>query len=255
MAHGYPRDIFHRALLEGNARAAIGMLDNGRANLGDDQHGRPPILLAVLAPDTLCLEILLERGFDPNQFSHPKLTTPAMMAARRGKADALAALIHAGCDLDARDIDGCNAPIWCAMGIGDSRDRDACLALMIKAGCDINARDHQGRTAAMAACVIPLTGKIGILKQLIEAGSEINAQDQRGWSAAMWACEIGRADCLALLIESGCDLDMKNAEGKSAGEIAAEKGHSQCIALIQEHQLSRLLGAVQAPKSSRAPGL
>lgn len=220
MNDGQAADPFHNAILAGDARAAIGMLDGGFANLGADVHGRPPILLATLSPDAMCLQILLERGFDPNRASQPKLTTPAMIAARRGHADALAALIHAGCDL--------------------------------------HAQDHEGTNASMAVCQISKASAWNnpwLLKRLIDAGCDIDIHDHSGRTAAMHAIDKGMPDCLRLLIQAGCDLNARSFYGMDALELARVRGRLDCLALIEEHQLSAMLNQNKAPKRPCVRGL
>ncbi len=68
------------------------------------------------------------------------------MAVASAQAGCLGMLLQAGCDLDARDIDGKTAAIW-AVERGDA----GCLEILLQAGCDVDAVGKDGRTAAMLA--------------------------------------------------------------------------------------------------------
>lgn len=111
--------------------------------------------------------------------------TAAMLATSGGHADCLAALIEAGCDLEACSL-GKENPLLLTYHGGNI----SCLALIIQAGANLEARDQSGSTAAMRACD---WGQPECLAMLIAAGCDIDAFDDNGRSCLDIATEPRRA--------------------------------------------------------------
>lgn len=109
--------------------------------------------------------------------------TPLIAAARELGADAVAALLDAGSDLNACLSDGKDALHMAAMG----QTRPRVLEMLIAAGMNPNKQDASGRTALHYAAMY--------------------AKDTHGW-------------VVASLLGYGADPLIKDAEGKTPRDVA-----------------------------------
>lgn len=88
------------------------------------------------------IDALLAAGTDPStpDPSNGLSTTPLMMAASHGRADAVARLIAAGAKLDAQDYAGSTALHYAVLNTG-KRGRLRCLTLLVEAGANTELRE------------------------------------------------------------------------------------------------------------------
>lgn len=105
--------------------------------------------------------------------------TPLMLAAKRGDANRVRALIAAHASLDSHDNDGQTA-LFLAAGSNQTPEITSsglkgcldCLKQLIAAGADVNASDDNGTTPLMAAA----SGHLDSVEALIAAGADVNAK-------------------------------------------------------------------------------
>ena len=96
--------------------------------------------------------------------------TPLMLAAERGDAIRVRALIAAHASLDSRDNEGRTALVVAAGS--DQKGSLDCVRQLIAAGADVNASDDDGTTPLMEAA----SGHLDSVKALIAAGADVNAR-------------------------------------------------------------------------------
>ncbi len=89
--------------------------------------------------------LLKSEGENPNQCDETG-ETPLMLAARKGRVEALQLLIEAGADLDARNEAGQTALFLAVM-----KEHTEAVRVLIEAGADINAMTPEGETPLDAA--------------------------------------------------------------------------------------------------------
>jgi rhodanese-related sulfurtransferase len=114
--------------------------------------------------------------------------TPLMVAAWRGAADIIDALLAHGVTLDAANNDGNNA-LWLACFNGNL----ATIERLARAGVPINHANTTGATSLMYAAS---SGKTDVLRTLLSLNADLNLRTQDDFSALDMAANL---DCLKLL--------------------------------------------------------
>lgn len=175
------------------------LLDSGANVNATNADGNTPIILAVFDNKYYCktVELLLEKGADPNRHGNIKLLnlreqTPLMLAAMSGNAEM--------------------------------------AALLLEHGAKINAMDEYGRTALMRAII---EGHNEVTVLLVRNKAYVNARDIHGWTPLMYAAREGQCGIVSLLLENGADPDAKNALGRTALMQAVDNGHSKTADLLR----------------------
>jgi len=129
-------------------------------------------------PDPTVINLLLQRGADPNARDQQGLT-PLMFA----DSSAAGRLISAGADVNARDDLGQTPLIWTALRRNSDLET---IKIELAAHADVNATDLHGWTALMRATQV---GRIAYIKTLLAAGADRRARNKDGQTAFMIARE------------------------------------------------------------------
>jgi len=127
-------------------------------------------------------------GFDDPDARGPHGNTPLMLAAWRGDAAIVNALLDHGVALDAVNRDGNNA-LWLACVHGDLSG----IERLVRAGVPIDQANSTGATALMYASS---SGKAAVLRQLLALGADASLRTQDDFSALDMAANM---ECLRLL--------------------------------------------------------
>lgn len=131
---------------------------------------------------------LRAEGFDDPDARGPHGNTPLMLAAWRGDAATVNALLDHGVTLDAVNRDGNNA-LWLACVHGDLSG----IERLVRAGVPIDQTNTTGATALMYASS---SGKAAVLRQLLALGADASLRTQDDFSALDMAASM---ECLRLL--------------------------------------------------------
>mgnify|MGYP006192648801 FL=1 len=149
----------------------------------------PPPPAPPRKPPTQALsDWLRAEGFDDPDARGAHGNTPLMLAAWRGDAAIVNALIHHGVTLDAVNRDGNNA-LWLACVHGDLSG----IERLVRAGVPIDQTNTTGATALMYAAS---SGKAAVLRQLLALGADASLRTQDDFSALDMAASV---ECLRLL--------------------------------------------------------
>jgi ankyrin repeat protein len=137
-----------------------------------------PLEAAILSEN----EAAALRLIGTRQFVHARNhegLTPLHWAAQYGQFAVVKALVTAGADLEAANING-NRPLHAAVG-GRSADLDI-VKLLLTSGAEVNARGVYGTTALhLAACVASREQALQIAAVLIDAGANVRARADQLW--------------------------------------------------------------------------
>ena len=157
-------------------------------------------------------------------------TAPLHMVARSGDVDVAKALIEAGADVNARNVnyegDADNSPLHLAIhaGHGDL------ARLLIEAGADVQAGNHAGNPPVQVAA---FAGLPEVITLLVEAGAPVNVHDQVGDTPLHDAALQGRVEAARVLLEAGADVHANNNAGKTPLDLARQQGHGNMAAVLE----------------------
>ena len=118
----------------------------------------------------------------------------AAIAAREGDLQGIQSCLNVGWDVNAKDLFYGRTALHWAVDYGKV---DA-IAALIKAGADVNAKDKYGQTALHQAALFGNVNAIALLTKAgadVNAKDKV-----RGWTALQYAAEYGKADVIGALI-------------------------------------------------------
>jgi ankyrin repeat protein len=216
----------HQAVLSGD-RAAVQRLIRSKADVNAaNRYGVTPLSLAAQRGHADLIDALLKAGASVKtaEAKLPEGQTLLMHAARSGSVASLKALIAAGSSLNARERrTGTTAAIWAA-----TSNRGDAVRVLAEAGADLNVLSK--------VTSYPHTQN-GVLLTGLEEGYSYVGQTvlpRGGWSAAMYAAREGAVDAGRALAESGANLDLADPEGTTALIVAIINGHYDVAAVLVE---------------------
>lgn len=190
--------------------------------------------------------------------------SPLFAAAHAGDADAVAAALAAGEEINARDPKGRTAAHIAAFA-----SNDKALTALARAGIDMNALDHQLYDTVTIAAVaddpdfVALAIRLGnrpdlitsiyvgtaliaaahlghheVVKVLIDAGAPLDHVNNLSWTAVMEAVVLGDGGpdhqaTVALLVEAGADLSIGDASGITPLQHAETRGYTEIARLLR----------------------
>jgi hypothetical protein len=172
-----------------------------------NHFGVTPLSLACQNGSTAMVELLLDRGADPNTVVRGGETV-LMIAARTGRPGPVQALLARGARVDAKERRGQTALMWAA-----ADGHAEVVELLLKAGADF-------RTPLADSGFTPLFfaargGRTDVVRVLLKAGVDVNAAMQprkpsgkgpaSGTSALILAVENGHYELALALLDAGAD--------------------------------------------------
>ncbi|KAL2153768.1 hypothetical protein VTH82DRAFT_4923 [Thermothelomyces myriococcoides] len=188
-----------------------------------DTYGRTPLSWAAQRGNADVVNLLLEKGADPNTratatFMHQ--CTPLWFAARNGHDATVERLLKVQrIEADAKGTDG-QTPLSIAARNG----HDAVVKRLIEhPEVDINSKDNNGRTPLSWAAG---NGHETVVAWLLEKQANINEGDKGGRTPLSFAAENGREEIVKTLLDKA---EVTDDQRKEASEYAAKNGH-QAIA-------------------------
>jgi len=154
--------------------------DIGEVNLDGIKFGRTACHMAAVRGHADVLLALIEGGCNVNLADHAG-KTPVMRAARTGFLEATRLLVHAGADVNARDLRQ-STPLLRAAGYG----RAEVVRCLLDAGAEVEVVDCESRTPLLAAAAGVHTDAV---RELLAAGADTYPRDATGADALLAAIE------------------------------------------------------------------
>ena len=131
-----------------------------------------------------------------------------LAAAAAGDADAIAAALRAGADIEARDERRRTALLLAA-----AADRVAAARLLVAQGADPDALDDRHDTPWL---VTGVTGSVAMLEALLPANPDLTIRNRFGGISVIPASERGHVAYVRRVVETGIDVDRVNDLGWTA---------------------------------------
>jgi ankyrin repeat protein len=144
-------------------------------------------------------------------------------------APAVRAMIAAGVDVNAPQLDGATALHWAA-----HYDDLASAQVLINAGADPSAANRAGATPMRVAAA---NGSAAMIELLLDAGADPNEPlTPHGDTALMMAARTGVVDAIELLLRRGARIDaVETWGGTTALMWAIAERHRDAVELLIEH--------------------
>jgi ankyrin repeat protein len=223
------------AVRAGDVASMSAALDAGADANVKDAEGTPAVMLATLYAGAPALQLLLDRGADPNAVNGAHATALIWAA---GDGEKVRALLKKGADPNIQSGPGRTALLTAA-----SRDGAfEVVKMLVEKGADINAKDHlEGFVWAGAGANTPLieaakTRDARTVRYLLDKGADVNAKDQLGGTALLQAVVRGNVEVVKLLLERGAEVNYKASGFQITPLIGAAHRESVEIAdLLLKH--------------------
>ncbi|GMH43254.1 LOW QUALITY PROTEIN: hypothetical protein BSKO_11176 [Bryopsis sp. KO-2023] len=173
------------------------------------------------------VQLLLERGADPNHGLKKLNTTPLMVASEFGDVASIEALAKGGADLGSTTIDGRNALFIAAQ----SGHKDVVSAIL-DAGYGVNeASLVPGGAATTPFGAAILNKHWDVIEEFVRRGVDVNSEMANGIRPLWYAAKIGFRDLVDLLIERNAQVEGpgSDVDGVEPIMVAAYWGHASVI--------------------------
>ncbi|XP_072228022.1 ankycorbin isoform X2 [Leuresthes tenuis] len=201
------------------------------------------------------------------------------VAACRGQADCLAAILAHGADLTAADAAG-----FTVLHLAAKNNHVECCRRLIQSKCPVDALDSSGKTAlhhAAASGNIQIVQLLCELKSpinvkdtdgvtslllsakhnhpevcsiLLDFGAEINTSDNAGRTALMFATEFNAVSVVEVLVQRGADLSAVDSEGHDVVHYTNVSGNSEAKSILMSALNRNPLIDAKSPKSPQSSG-
>lgn len=146
-------------------------------------------------------------------------------AARSGAAGSIGWLSEQGYDIDAADDIGFTALFEAA------RDGQAeAVAALIAGGADVNHVSGENALSLTPLHLAAIGGDAETVELLLAAGADPDAQGTLGGTALMWAAFEGSREAARVLLEGGADAQLATQDGTTFGAIASQRGWTDMAA-------------------------
>lgn len=187
-----------------------------------------PLFLAAINGRSKALEVLLQRGADPDGDT-PMI--PLAYAIDRGETEIVRLLLEYGADVNRGDPEnmrlGKTYLHQCA-----AKGRPGAAGLLLDRGLDVNRSDKNGGTALHEAVA---EKQYEMIELLLDRGADPGARDAGGNTPLHTAALAGYSQAIPLLVKKGADPEALNEEGKPPVILAAESACAECVQVIFKH--------------------
>ena len=213
-----------------------------------DSAGNTPLHASRHNLHAAVVYLLLEIGADPTmvndrgEVADPLdcgyWNTPGF--ARVATAQATAACLAAGADVNARDRNGNTPLLFATEMLGGGADESPAskdpgvVTLLLEAGAEVNARNEVrstplhnaawGKRVELATNSADLVENPPIVAALLVAGADANARDNGGSTPLHHAAAIEGLETVAMLLDAGADIQARDNSGNSPLLRAADYG-------------------------------
>jgi ankyrin repeat protein len=179
------------------------------------------LIVAATRGDAAAVKALLAKKTDVNAERNDGATA-LILASQDGYLDVVRVLLLKGANVNAKANNGATALIL-ASGEGHL---DVVQALLAK-GADINAKTTIGQTALMLAS---WDGRFQVVQALLAKGAEVNDKETHGQTVLMFAS--GNLNVTQALLAKGADVNAKTNDGRTALDAATAGGHDGIKTLL-----------------------
>ena len=191
-----------------------------------------PLLWASWNGHKDVVQLLLDKGADPNRADRVSGVTPLNEASDNGHKDVIQLLLDRGGDPNRADGIG-----WTPLYRATKNGHNDVVQLLLDRGTDPNMVNNNGETPLFLAS-IPLSGSKGrkdVVQLLLDRGADPN-KSTSGYGRTplhMAAC-LGHKDVVQLLLDRGANPNVANHGGKTPLDFALSYGHTDIAHILRQ---------------------
>ena len=204
-------------------------------DLNKSVEGKYPLYLSCELRELSILNLLLEKGANPDICIDSICNTPLMRASMMGDVEICTILLKYGANVDARNSEGVTPLMLAAMN-----GQRFVLSVLIEKGASANISDEYGNVALHYA-VWQDTDVVGIL---LRAGSKVNVQNRKGVTPLYKACERPEGgdtqlSIVGLLVDSGAVYGKEKIGEFDIFDAARLNGNERIADFLSQEQSKR----------------
>ena len=173
------------------------------------------------------LRLAVAHGADPD-IANLEGVTPLMFAVSSGDAALVGALLDAGADADAMDVQG---DVAVGYYLSQAEETLATADTLLALGADPDRRNQGDITPLMYAADV---GDAHLVRTLLAGGANPLAGDSAGMTALHHAARTGSSSTVPALLDGGLDVDVRDRHGRTPLLIAVGNGHRGTVELLRE---------------------
>ncbi|KAL3125271.1 hypothetical protein niasHT_000682 [Heterodera trifolii] len=203
----------------------------------DNTRSRSALWTAFLRQHTEIVDLLLEKGADPNEPVADQVNnintsmTPLFFAVRHANLPLCRLLVARGANVDL----GTDSAITPLMIAACDRSQTEIVTFLVENGANINLQNGDGATALMYACY---KGNVDIVRLLLSHGANVELTDFEGFRFALKdAATEGHLEVCRLLVEEwAADVNQQTIQERYTPVIcAASRGYLAVVNFLVEH--------------------
>ena len=199
--------------------------DPSLASARDDKGSAVSSALSTRVGDEGFLPRRKNRVLDALLRRHPQLTPWEVCSV--GSADG----VRAEVTKDAAFVNTYNKNGWTPLHAAAYGDNVPAIAILVQAGADVNAR-AKNKFDNTPLQVSMLNQSVRAAQALIAAGADVNARQAEGFTALQGAAESGDVDSIRVLLAAGADPTVVTPSGKTALGMARDRKHTEAARVL-----------------------
>ncbi|CDS37799.1 ankyrin domain repeat containing protein [Echinococcus multilocularis] len=183
---------------------------------------------AVSNNSVATVELLLQRGADPNVDEEKPESTPLIEAAKEGFEQVMEVLLKYRASVEQTTAAG-----YTALHYAAANGHLTCVKLLLRHGSPLEEQNENGHTPLMEATS---NGHIEVARCLIEHGANINTHSTEFKESALTLASYkGHAEMVKFLLDAGASHEHRTDEMHTALMEAAMEGHVEVARLLLDH--------------------
>nr|VZI28361.1 unnamed protein product [Spirometra erinaceieuropaei] len=217
------------ACLSGDEEAVKLFLSSGECDVNEIGIDGETVLACAVSKNAVpIVELLLQRGADPNPKEKKVESVPLIEAAKDGHTDVVRLLLQYGASVSQVSSNG-----YTALHYAATNGHLDCVRLLLQYKSPLEVQNENGHTPLMEAAS---NGHIEVARCLIEHGAYINTYSTEFKESALTLASYkGHADMVNFLLENGADHEHRTDEMHTPLMEAAMEGHVEVARLLLAH--------------------
>lgn len=198
--------LLMHASKNGYAEISRLLIDHGE-NVDRYVGRHTPLILATANRHARTVEVLLEKGADPNSIGTRGNRSALSLAASNDDETIAVLLLKGGAKVNYKDFSGRTALHYA--------EEEEVIEVLLRHGADIHARDLDGFTCLSKAIERP--APVGVIEFLVDHGANVKTQDNSG-NTCLHLASLRASDpfhIVKLLLQNGAIINGRNKRGET----------------------------------------